>query len=544
MNLLLVDGDAENIKNFKTHIRQAFPAIRIVGQFTEISRDIQQVVRETKPDVILADIRFFGGLHFVRFKDISEEFPDIRFLMYGTFNESDYMKRGRDFGVLDFMYRPVKPSELNRCLELAVSHHKKSQELRKKNQMLENTYQQRIFQFEEIFLRSLLAGDVDRENEIKNAFDYFNIDFDTDFTVLIIRIDHFKKVALALSEMEKHMRIISVLGVVRGMLRDYKAKAFIRGFHEIPVILNASLSVEEKVLLGDRIKFAINERTSTRCTIGIGRTYPTPMEIAISAREADAAFGYRYRMGYHAVIPIEFVEPDNTITFRYPHARERRLVYSAVVGDYEYCKGLLSELFTALAQAGPIPDNLVAKMVMTIVFRISRYISEQNLPFAGEVSRHFPTGDILKLQTIDDGYSFLEKSLRDFCAFVGKFHTKDSLRLHLAAKRHIQEHYYENFSITRIAVKLGTTPETLNKVFMEREKVMLFDYVMWVRVQEAQKHLAESATEEDVIAVQVGFDDVKYFRSIFKKYIGETPAEFRAKAQTSGGAAAGAEVGD
>jgi len=236
-------------------------------------------------------------------------------------------------------------------------------------------------------------------------------------------------------------------------------------------------------------------------------------------------------MGYHAVIPIEFVEPDNNITFRYPHARERRLVYSAVVGDFEYCKGLLSELFNALAQSGPMPENLVAKIVMTIVFRISRYISEQNLPFAGEVARYFPTGDILRLATIDDGYQFLEKSLRDFCTFVGKYHTKDSLRLHMAAKRHIQKHFFENFSIARIAVKLGTTPETLNKVFMEREKVMLFDYVMWVRVQEAQRHLSNSATEEDIIAVQVGFDDVKYFRSIFRKYVGESPAEFRARSQ-------------
>ncbi|MCL2387762.1 MAG: helix-turn-helix domain-containing protein [Defluviitaleaceae bacterium] len=533
MNLLLVDGEADNIKNFRAHIRGAFPNIRIVGHFSEIGGDLQKVVRDSKPDIILSDIRFFGGLHFVRFKEIHEEFPDVRFLMYGTFNESDYMKRGRDFGVLDFMYRPVKPSDLNRCLEFALDNFKKTQESRKKTRNMENSYQQRIFQYEEIFLRTLLDGDIDRENEIRNGFEYFNIPFETDFSVFIVRIDHYKKIALALSEMEKHMRIINVLTVVRGMLRDYKAKSFIRSFHEIPVILNANLTVEEKVLLGDRIKHTIHERTGTRCTIGIGRTYPTPMEISISTREADAAFGYRYRMGYHAVIPIEFVEPDNTITFRYPHARERRLVYSAVVGDYEYSKGLLSELFNALAQSGPMPENLIAKIVMTIVFRISRYISEQNLPFASEVARYFPTGDILKLITIDDGYTFLDKSLRDFCNFVGKYHTKDSLRLHIAAKRHIQEHFFENFSIARIAVKLGTTPETLNKVFMEREKVMLFDYVMWVRVQQAQKHLAESATEEDIIAVQVGFDDVKYFRSIFKKYNGETPAEYRARSQSS-----------
>ncbi|MCL2225758.1 MAG: helix-turn-helix domain-containing protein [Defluviitaleaceae bacterium] len=531
MNLLLVDGEADNIKNFRTHIRGAFSSVRIVGHVSEINANILKAVRDLKPDVILADIRFFGGLHFVRFKEIHEEFPDIKFLMYGTFNESDYMKRGRDFGVLDFMYRPVKPSDLNRCLELAVSHHKKLIENRKLLKNMEEDYQQRIFLYEEIFLRSLLNGDIEREREIQNGFEYFEIPFTTDFTVFIVRIDHYKRVALALSEPEKHMKIINILNTVRGALREHKSKAFIRSFHEIPIIVNGRLSVEEKVLLGDRIKHAIFDKTGMRCTIGLGRTYPSPMEIAISAREADAAFGYRYRMGYHAVISIEFVEPDNNITFRYPSERERRLVYSAVVGDYEYCKGLLSELFNALAQSGPMPENLVAKIVMTIVFRISRYISEQNLPFASEVSRHFPTADILRLTTIDDAYQFLDKSLKDFCIFVGKFHTKDSLRLHMAAKRHIQEHYFENFSIARIAVKLGTTPETLNKVFMEREKVMLFDYVMWVRVQEAQKHLAETATEEEIIAVQVGFDDVKYFRSIFKKYVGETPAEFRAKSK-------------
>ena len=531
MNLMLVDAEPDNIKNFRTHIKGAFSNIRLVGSFSDITKDILPAIRELKPHVILADIKFFGGLHFIRFKHIHEEFPEIRFIMYGTYNESDYMKRGRDFGVLDFMYRPVKPNELNRCLEQALTYFAKTEEIRKKTQLMESNYHERLFQYEEIFLRALLEGDIDRENEAREGFNYFNIPFDTNFSVFIIRIDHYRRLALALTEMEKHMRVFNILNVIREAFSEFKAQAFIRSFHEIPVILNANLSVEEKVLLGDRIKHTIYEKTDTRVTIGIGRTYETPMEIAISCREADATFGYRYRMGYNSVIPIEFVEPNNNITFRYPHARERRLVYSAVVGDYNYSKGLLSELFTALSQSGEMPKNLVAKIVMNIVFRISRYISEQNLPFAEEVLRFFPPAEILKINTIDDGYSFLDKSLQDFCKFVADFHMKDSLRLHLLAKRYVQEYFYESFSITKIAVKLGTTPETINKVFMEKEKVMLFDYVMWVRVMEAQNHLTNTATEEDVIAVQVGFDDVKYFRSIFRKYVGVPPAEFRARTQ-------------
>lgn len=535
MNLMLVDAEMDNLKNFRAHIKATFPNIRIVGAFSDLTKDIMPAIRELKPNVILSDIRFFGGLNFVRFKTIHEEFPNIRFVMYGTYNESDYMKRGRDFGVLDFMYRPVKPSELNRCLNLAVNHFKQMEESRNKEKMMETDYHGRIFQYQEIFLRALLNGDIEREREAREGFEYFGIPFTNHFTVFIIRIDHYRRLALALSEMEKHMRVFNILTVIQEHLHDLTAQAFIRGFQEIPIIINGDFSVEEKVLLGDRLKHAILDKTRTRVTIGIGRTYEQPMEIAISAREADATFGYRYRMGYNAVIAIEFVEPNNNITYRYPSARERRLVYSAVVGDYEYAKGILSELFTALSQSGQMPEHLVAKTVMTIVFRISRYISEQNLPFATEANRFFPTSEILRINTIDDGYTFLDKHLQEFCKFVRDFHMKDSLRLHITAKRYIAEHYFENFSIAKIAVKLGTTPETLNKVFMERERVMLFDYVMWVRVQQAQKTLSTTATEEDVIAVQVGFEDVKYFRSIFRKYVGETPAEYRARNQNGGG---------
>jgi len=529
MNLLLIDADSDNIKNFRAHIKGAFPNIRIVGTYSDISGDVLAAVKAVKPHVILADIRFFGGLHFVRFKAIHEEFPEVRFIMYGTFNESEYMKRGRDFGVLDFMYRPVKPSELNRCLNMAITNFNKQEESRRQVKLMENDYHGRIFQYQEIFLRALLNGDIDREREAREGFDYFGIPFEQNFSVFIIRVDHYRQLALALTEMEKHMRIFNILSAVQDLLKDYNAQAFIRGFHEIPIIVSGDFSVEEKVLLGDRLKYSILDKTKTRVTIGVGRTYEQPMDIAISAREADATFGYRYRMGYNSVIAIEFVEPNNQITYRYPADRERRLVYSAVVGDYDYAKGILSELFTALSQSGEMPENLVAKTVMTIVFRISRYISEQNLPFAGEVNRFFPTAEILRISTIDDGYTFMDKALYDFCKFVREFHMKDSLRLHMTAKRYISEHYFENFSIAKIAVKLGTTPETLNKVFMERERIMLFDYVMWVRVQEAQKHLQNSATEEDVIAVQVGFDDVKYFRSVFRKYVGENPSEFRAR---------------
>ena len=531
MNLMLIDSDQENIKNFKTHIKSSHPSIRIVGSLSDINKNMTSAIKEFSPDMILADIRFFGGLHFIRFKEVHEQMPHIRYIMYGTFNESEYMKKGREFGVLDFMYRPVKPSDLNRALDFALNQHKKDIENRRRENLLEKNYQERLFQYQEIFLRSLLDGHIDRLSEITEGFEYFNIPFDpkSGFSVLLIRIDQYRKMAIAQTEMEKHIRTFKMLTIVQDMLKDNKAQCFIRGFNEIPIILHGSYSVEEKVILADKIKYAIYEYTNTRVSIGIGRTYDKPVDIAISAREADATFGYRYKMGYNSVIPIEFVEPDNKITFRYPSHRERRLIYAAVVGDYNYCKNVLHELFTALSSSGRLSDGLIAKTVATIVFRISRYISELNLPFAHEIGRFFPTGEMLKLANLDDGYNFLDKCLKNFCNFIDEYSLEISNKLHENAVIYIAEHYFESFSIAKIAVKLGTTPENLNKIFMEKEKSTLFDYVMWVRVRAAQVSLVNTDTGEEIIAVQVGFDDVKYFRSIFRKYTGLIPAEYRAK---------------
>jgi len=99
MKVLLVDADTDNIKNFRTYIRRSFSQFKVVGSFTDPDKDIISVIRDAKPELLIADIKFFGGVRFMRFKEIHDEFPEIRFIVYGTFNESDYMRRARDFGV-------------------------------------------------------------------------------------------------------------------------------------------------------------------------------------------------------------------------------------------------------------------------------------------------------------------------------------------------------------------------------------------------------------------------------------------------------------
>ena len=527
MNVMLVDSDKDNIKNFRTYIRRSFPECKIVGSFTDPDKDIIPSIRDTKPDLLVADIKFFGGVRFMRFKDIHDQFPDIRLIVYGTFNDTEYMRRARDFGVIDYMFRPVKPVELSRCLKLALGQFEKSGNERQAVKQQQERSRDNMSHYENIFLRSLAEGHIRSEEEIMDGFNHFGIKLSPGYTAAVVFIDHFRQVAMTLTESEKHLLIYKIFQAVTEALADRETLTFMTGFHSLAILMGGYGSVERNVSFFDNVKQIILDKCNARVSIGLGRTYDNITDIGVSYKEAMAAFRYRNRMGYNTVIPLEFVEPGNRITYRYPSEREERLVYMAVVGDYHYCRQILLELFDALAQSGPMPDGLLPKILMNIVIRISRYISEQNLPIASQVARLFPAGDILGVQNLEEGLTVFDKALQNFCTYIRTYTEENHQRLFRAAKQYIDRNYTENFSTSKMAISLGTTPEHLNKVFKDRERVGLFDYVMRVRMDEVRRLLRATEMPEEEICVAVGFEDLRYFQSIFKQYEGVTPSEYR-----------------
>ena len=544
INILLVDSDKENIKNFRTYIRRGFSEFKIVGNFTDPKKDIIPVIKSLKPDLLLADIKFFGGVRFMRFKEVHDEFPNVRFLVYGTFNDTEYMRRARDFGVLDYMFRPVKPPELSRCLKLALSYHHKTDLERSAVKKQQERSNDNMSHYEGFFLRGLAEGHIVDKNEIAQGMSHFNIQISPGFTAFLVHIDHFRQIALTLTEGEKHFLIYKIFQTTVEAMAGREALTFMTGFNSVAVIAGGYYAIEDYVGFLDGLKQAVFEKCNTRVSIGLGRTYDDICNISISYKEAMAALMYRNRIGYNSVIPLEFVEPANKITYRYPVDREERLIYMAVVGDYAYCHQVLLELFDSLAQSGPLPEGLLPKVLMNIVIRISRYISEQNLPISAQVTRLFPASEILAVKNLEEAMTTFDKALRNFCTYVRTYTEEKHQRLFRTAKQYMDRNYRENFSTAKMAVSLGTTPEHLNKVFKDRERIGLFDYVMRVRMNEARRLLRETDMPEEEICVGIGFEDVRYFQSMFKQYENKTPSAYREELLAAAMAESEAEQND
>jgi AraC-like DNA-binding protein len=91
----------------------------------------------------------------------------------------------------------------------------------------------------------------------------------------------------------------------------------------------------------------------------------------------------------------------------------------------------------------------------------------------------------------------------------------------------IRTRYHEDLSASTIAAELSCNPDYLGRVFRARYGRTLTEAIHERRMRNAVRLLAEGRERIDDVARLCGFEDCGYFRRIFKRAQGMTPAAFR-----------------
>lgn len=91
----------------------------------------------------------------------------------------------------------------------------------------------------------------------------------------------------------------------------------------------------------------------------------------------------------------------------------------------------------------------------------------------------------------------------------------------------IHDHYRENIALKDIADHLQISESYLTKLFRSKTSYTVIEYVTHYRLKKAIDLLMDPAVKIYEIAGQVGYQDPRYFSTLFKKEMGFTPSEFR-----------------
>lgn len=94
---------------------------------------------------------------------------------------------------------------------------------------------------------------------------------------------------------------------------------------------------------------------------------------------------------------------------------------------------------------------------------------------------------------------------------------------------YINHNYTKNITLENIAPLFGYNSSYLGKIFSKKVGENFNSYVDHIRIEHSKELLLHDNSKVYVIAEKVGYRSVDYFHIKFKKYVGQSPAEYRKK---------------
>jgi len=114
-----------------------------------------------------------------------------------------------------------------------------------------------------------------------------------------------------------------------------------------------------------------------------------------------------------------------------------------------------------------------------------------------------------------------------FIIFEGQKDHGDELIME--AQHIIENNYTEKMTVDELAAELALSRRSLERRFKKATANTVFEYMQRTKVEAAKKHLESGRKTVHEVMYDVGYNDPKSFRDLFRNHTGMSPADYRSK---------------
>jgi len=99
----------------------------------------------------------------------------------------------------------------------------------------------------------------------------------------------------------------------------------------------------------------------------------------------------------------------------------------------------------------------------------------------------------------------------------------------LKAQSYIEQKFYQDISVEQVAACVNMSKRNFIRRFKQATQFTPLEYIQKVKIEAAKQRLESSSQAIQNLMYDIGYNDVKTFRDIFKRLTGVTPQEYRKK---------------
>ena len=228
-------------------------------------------------------------------------------------------------------------------------------------------------------------------------------------------------------------------------------------------------------------------------------------------------------------IPMN-IEINNSVNAEYLFSMERvkTLENAFVVGNPNIIKYCVTSIIEELNQTSNTSIHTVKALLIDVTSCLLKLSNASTEEFYSAFS------EIFKLSSLDD----CKKWLLDFVAFIcnNSFYKDKDLVESVTKKilNIISENFSDpNLNINMIAQKLNLTSAYISQLFKKEFDQSIVNVIQDYRVKNAKLLLQDPTLTIENVGYKAGFNHIRTFNRVFKKFEGITPSEFVEKQRTA-----------
>jgi len=530
--ILIIDDDFQVLEGMKQSIDWAGLDAEWVGEAMDGKEGLDKI-RELQPDIVITDIYMpvMNGL------DMIEQLRDENFagemIILSGYSDFQYARQALRLQVSDYLTKPLTLDELRTVLERVIQE----LEVKEMKKLEQEEVKRRLMKYEPFvqkeWLKAVVTGTIDQTlmNESLSLSDQkvWLQRYHLVMGIELVRTDRISNLSL----MDWSLFRFALANVIREILAEmWSESEYIElHSHHGAVIFHVEPHMQKKEalnkvrIIGERMKECVSIYLHLTIRIGLG-DMKSLRELSDSTEEAFLD------LLQQSIVPEQ---SDQS-----PILAEKEISIRRIKFYQELAEAIVYSKEETIDQIIDV-YMLQLQQLSTITPAFLQYVCKEL--WAIFTYTLYNAGIVLE-------ELFPELSLNQE---IDRIHTPEELRIWLKEKtqiiissrgwnensRHkeavdfmidyVHHHYAEEITLELLSKHLYLSRNYLNQIFKKATGETFTNYLIRVRMEKAKSLLIEGKFMIYEIAEKVGYKNVPYFSSIFKKYNGVSPSEIGKK---------------
>lgn len=536
--MLIVDDNPTDRRGIPTLLDWGKLGIQIVNTCANGKEALDILLRQ-RIDIVLTDIvmPIMSGIELV--EHIHDAHMKTKVLFMSCYSDFEYAKTAVDFKIYGYILKPVIQTEfekvINKLLDELAEESKKEFE---KEQMRQQIHDM-LPAVQEQFVKELLSVRSAGAAEILKRMDFlsFPINPDSSLAVFSLTINEYETEVQELGSEEfyyiSHMIRIIMSACTKPGIRIFPVQFSSREYSSLLFLPSETVSYRTSVLVDIAVEMytAILSKLKLYTTIGISSVSGSIADAQALYRQSVDACSTSFYSSSNPIIPYEmivsksFATIDQTVNLEELYREVKEIV---IMGGENTAREFIERLFSV--DNTSMPDRRASSLAFSIANMLAVVMIEMECSFTAVFGKDFNIWESLnrfrKITDIQNWLLILFKHSREYLTV--KNHSKSS-KLVETVRSIIKERYCEQITVNDISKSVFLSPRYANSIFLKETGKSIFDYLLEYRLEISKKLLMVKDCRISDVCEKVGYENKSYFTLLFKRNVGVSPTEYKAR---------------